>query len=245
MILPKSEDAIHKAWLYRLLSAILDDLDLSGQIYFKGGTCAAMLGFLDRFSIDLDFDVNIKADKKMINRKLLMIFNRLDLKLKQKSSKTMFYLLKYQSALELRNTLKLSLIDLEIKTNIYQTLYLSEINRYAKCQTKETMFANKLVAITDRYYKNKTIAGRDLYDVHYFFIQGYQYHKPIIKERTGIEPEKYLKKLINFIDREYTNRIISQDLNFLLPEKKFKIIRKVLKKETLMFLKDELKRFDK
>ena len=41
---------------YRLLSAIYDNQILAGSLYFKGGTCVAMQGLLDRFSIDLDFD---------------------------------------------------------------------------------------------------------------------------------------------------------------------------------------------
>jgi len=36
--------------------SIYDDPILTDNLYFKGGTCAAMLGYLDRFSVDLDFD---------------------------------------------------------------------------------------------------------------------------------------------------------------------------------------------
>ena len=71
MILPNPKDAIHKAWLYRLLSAIYDNKILINSLYFKGGTCAAMLGFLDRFSIDLDFDYMGRKDKIKITRKEL------------------------------------------------------------------------------------------------------------------------------------------------------------------------------
>lgn len=77
MLLPDSKQAIHKAWLYRLLAAIYDNQTLSGLLYFKGGTCAAMLGWLDRFSIDLDFDfVGKKEDlktsiDKKVNQKVI------------------------------------------------------------------------------------------------------------------------------------------------------------------------------
>ena len=56
MILPQPKDAVHKAWLYRILSGIYENAELANTLYFKGGTCAAMLGYMDRFSIDLDFD---------------------------------------------------------------------------------------------------------------------------------------------------------------------------------------------
>ena len=56
MILPNAKEAKHKAWLYRILTRIYDDHTLAASLYFKGGTCAAMRGFLDRYSVDLDFD---------------------------------------------------------------------------------------------------------------------------------------------------------------------------------------------
>ena len=57
MILLRPQDTIHKVQLTRLLTEILDNPTLSQNLYFKGGTCAAMLGYLDRFSVDLDFDL--------------------------------------------------------------------------------------------------------------------------------------------------------------------------------------------
>ena len=57
MIDIRPEDIIHKSYLNRLLMEIIDRPVLSHNLAFKGGTCAAMLGYLDRFSVDLDFDV--------------------------------------------------------------------------------------------------------------------------------------------------------------------------------------------
>lgn len=237
MILPKQEDALHKAQLFRLLTEILDS-PIAKDIYFKGGSAAAMLGFLDRFSVDLDFDLKPKADKKEIDKRLRKIFQSLDLKIYQKSNKSLFYILKYSAKPGLRSTIKLSLIDMAIKSNTYSAFYLSEIDRFAFCQTRETMFANKLVAVMDRYKKHKVIAGRDIYDIHHFFLSGFKYNKAVIKERTGKQPSSYFKELIKFIDNKVTDKIINEDLSFLLTHKKFQLIRKVLKRETLMFLKN-------
>lgn len=243
MITPKREDIPHLIQLYRLLTEILDNDYLSKNIYFKGGTCASMLGYLDRFSIDLDFDLDkniAKNGKKLIDRELKTIFKKLNFEIKQKSSNTLFYALKYQSKLGLRNTIKLSLIDNQFRSNEYKPNYLKEIDRYAVCQTVETMFGNKLAAVIDRYKKYKTIAGRDIYDIHYFFINGYKYNRGIIKERTGKNSESYLKELIRFIDKKVDSQVINEDLSFLLPPDKFQTIKKVLKTETLMLLKNEL-----
>lgn len=84
MILPKKEDVYHKVQLVRLLTEILDS-EASKFIYFKGGTAATMLGFLDRFSLDLDFDLAPKADKRLIDKILVKVFQKLNLKIDKKS----------------------------------------------------------------------------------------------------------------------------------------------------------------
>ena len=242
MILPRPQDAIHKMQLYRLLSAVLDDPSIASQVNFKGGTAAAMLGFLDRFSIDLDFDLKEKANKNKLHIGLQKIFSDLELEMKQKSKGELFYLLKYQAKAGERNTIKLGLLEQSTKHNVFAPYYLHEIDRFANCQTIETMFSHKLVSLTDRYKKYQMIAGRDIYDIHHFFLQGIGYIDEIIQERTGKKAPDYLKELKTFIDKKITDTIISQDLNYLLPIAKFQHIRKSLKRETLLFLSDEIKR---
>lgn len=243
MILPNSKDAIHKAWLYRLLSAIYDNQNLSNVLYFKGGTCAAMLGFLDRFSVDLDFDyLGKKEELKNIERKLESIFKKLDLSIKDKSSKVPQYFLKYDSKQEQRNTMKIDITFPPPKDNIYEAYKFNEIDRIIMCQTVETMFANKLVALIDRFEKNGSIAGRDLYDIHHFFMQGFRYNEKVIIERRKSSLGFFFQELINFIEEKINQNVINQDLNFLLSPDKFQKIRKILKQETLVFLSDELKR---
>lgn len=242
MILPKPEDAIHKMQLCRLLTEILDEPAIAQQVCFKGGTCATMLGFLDRFSLDLDFDLADKAKKKIIEQKLQQIFKKLDFQVKQKSLKELFYVLKYQSPERMRNTLKLSLLPKTVKANVYLPFYLKEIDRYAICQTIETMFAHKLVSPTDRFKKHQMIAGRDIYDIHHFFLQGYRYSQKVIEERTGKNTLSYLKELKKFVEEKINEKTLFQELNYLLPYEKFKKIRKILKKETIMLLTDEIKR---
>lgn len=242
MIIPKPEDALHKAVMYRLLINLLDDQVVVSKILFKGGTCAGMLGWLDRFSLDLDFDLKEKSQKHLLRKGLNKIFRKLGLTIKEEAKETLFYVLKYQAPKGKRNTLKLSIVEDPPKANLYEVFYLSEIDRFAKCQTKETMFANKLVAVIDRYEKYKTIAGRDIYDIHYFFSQGTRYKKKVIEERRNLGAKEYLKQLIAFIEEKVTEKIIYQDLNYLLSPEKFAQIRTTLKIEVLSFLKDEIGR---
>ena len=245
MILPNPKEAIHKAWLYRILREIYDNPFLAQKLYFKGGTCAAMRDLLDRFSIDLDFDyMGNKKELRKTQKNLEIIFNKLGLVIKDKSKKIPQYFLKYPREKEtLRNTIKIDTTFPPYKSNKYSATKLTEIDRIAYCQTIETMFANKLVALIDRWEKNKTIAGRDLYDIHYFFMRGFRYSKAVIKERRKEKSLRiFFKKLVNFIKEKITQKIIDQDINSLFVPKKFQQTRKILKDETIMFLNDEIKR---
>jgi len=243
MFLPDSKQAIHKAWLYRLLAAIYDNQTLSGFLYFKGGTCAAMLDWLDRFSIDLDFDfVGKKKDLKTTQKELENIFKDLGLAIKDKSRKTPQYFLKYPAKSGARNTIKIDTTYPPPKTNVYQPLRFSDIDRIIYCQTIETMFANKLVTVLDRWEKHHSIAGRDIYDIHHFFLNGYKYEKAVIEERRKQPVGKFMKELFRFVDKKISQIVIDQDINHLISADRFQKIRKVLKREVLMFLKDEIQR---
>ncbi len=236
MIPTRQQDIRHKTQLLQLLTEIADNTFLAQNLYFKGGTCASMLGFLDRFSIDLDFDLNPNADVSKVRVELEKIFTDLVLKIDQKSQKVPEYLLKYVAPINLRNTLKIDAFGPVFKTNLYKPQYLQEIDRTLICQTIETMFANKLVAVWDRFDRHHSVAGRDIYDIHYFFIQGYAFESAVIKERTGLTPSKYLEKLAKLIKKEVTETTLNEDLNVLLPLEKFQKIRKGLKQEVLAII---------
>ncbi len=239
MILPNKNDAIHKAWLYRVLEEIADDDYLPDFLYFKGGTCASMLGWLDRFSIDLDFDY-VGGEKEIEHTRefLRRIFKKLGLEIKDESKNGIQFFLKYKNLEGNRNTLKIEVSFPVYKSSKYSPQRLSEIDRIFTCQTKETMFAHKLVALQDRYKKTGHIAGRDIYDIHYFFMNGYDFDKKVIKERTRLEIKQFFQNLTVFIEKKVTDKIITEDLGSLLSPDNFKMIRKVLKRETINFLKD-------
>lgn len=242
MIISKRQDAIHKAWLYRLLSEILDSSSLCQNLYFKGGTCAAMLGRLDRFSVDLDFDLKDTSLKESLRPELHKIIKGLGLQIKDESKNALQFFLKYDAPENVRNTLKLDVNDLAPKANEYGAERLSEIDRTALCQTVETMFANKLVASIERFEDTGGVAGRDIYDIHYFFMRGFKYKPEVIEERRKTSAKEFLESEIEFVNKEVNETVINQDLNLLLPPDKFAKIRKTLKQEVLIFLNDELKR---
>lgn len=243
LILPHKKDAIHKAWMFRVLRAIADDAHLAQALVFKGGTCAAMRGFLDRFSVDLDFDyIGEASEMNAVRGRLEKLFADLGLAVKDASKEVPQYFLKYPVSEGERNTLKFEATTIAIGANKVERVRFVEIDRVLLCQTIETMFAHKLVALVDRYERHRTIAGRDVYDIHHFFLNGYSYDAAVIQDRRGVLPIEYLKKLRLFIERHITDTIINQDLNILLSVDQFQKIRRILKEETLMFLDDEITR---
>jgi len=242
MIVIKPEDSIHRSWLYKLLIEILDNKKLAASLFFKGGTCATMLGFLDRFSLDLNFDLKNGVDKKVVRKELKKTFVVLGLKVKDESTKWLQYILKYGDWENKRNSLKLEIVGEELKSNDYKSLYLTDIDRYAICQTIETMFANKLVAVADRFEKHGLIAGRDVYDIAHFFRQGFSFKKEVIEERRRMDYKKYLEYLIDFVDKKITDTILVQDLGMLISSEKLRQVRKSLKSEVMMYLREEIEK---
>lgn len=240
MIDLRPEDALHKSYMDRLLIEIIDNSNLSQSLAFKGGSAAAMLGFLDRFSVDLDFDLMDKSKAPELREEFHAVFDKVGVALTKEFKDTLFFQVKYPNEnKETRSTVKVGAHDLPVAANEYTVGYLKEIDRLMKCQTIETMFANKLVALTDRYAKYKTIAGRDIYDIHHFLVNGYKYKGAVIRERTGLDPKDYLVNLTEFIRRRVTQIVISEDLNPLLPSRHFQQIRKVLLPETIFWLENE------
>lgn len=244
MLLPHKEDAIHKAWLLRLLTAICENPWLAQQLAFKGGTCAAMRGFLDRFSVDLDFDFRGTQEELPRARRLLEnIFKALGLTIDQQSKQTLQFFLKYPvKKLNVRHTIKIDTLFPPPQTNRYEWVRLPEIDRLVLCQNQQTMVSNKLAALWERNERTGKIAARDLFDIHQFFIQGLDYDPELIFELRKVSLPQFFNQLIDLIEKEVTQRVIDQDLNVLLPLNTFHLLRKTLKTETLQLLRDELER---
>lgn len=243
LILPDKKDAVHKAWMFRLLRALADDAQLASMLVFKGGTYAAMRGLLDRFSVDLDFDY-IGGEERMqdTRARLEAVFSDLGFLIKDASKVVPQYFLRYPAPESARNTLKFEATTLACVADTYENVRLDEIDRVFACHTIETMFAHKLVALVDRFEKHGSIAGRDVYDIHHFFLRGFSYSEAVIGERRGVPACEYLTQLRDFVREQVTETILVQDLNPLLTPEHFRRVRKVLKDEVLVFLTDEIAR---
>lgn len=243
LTIPNKRDAVHKAWMFRVLRAVADDVNLANVLVFKGGTCAAMRGFLDRFSVDLDFDYIGSVDEMVsVRARLEKLFSDLGLVIKDASTEVPQYFLKYPAGDNERSTLKFEATTIAVDTYKPEKIRFIDVDRVLSCQTVETMFANKLVALIDRYERHGSIAGRDVYDIHHFFLSGFSYDESVIESRRNVSALVYLKELRSFIADKITDTTINQDLNTLLSPLQFQKIRHILKEETILFLDDEIKR---
>ncbi len=242
MILPSNREVQHKTQLLRLLRTILSDSELTPKIAFKGGTYAALRGILNRFSVDLDFDLIDKSDKEFVLKKCIQIIDELGLEIKDQSKNHIQFFLKYDAKEGERNTLKLEINDDTSPYNEYEMTNLNEINLLCKGHTLDTMFSNKLFDATARFEKNGKIAGRDFFDIHQFFYQGLPIKKEIIEERSGVTYKEYFIKLKNFIEKEVNNQLLMQDLNPLLKPEVIKRTLPHLKDEILMYLNTEIEK---
>lgn len=236
----RPEDIYHKSQLNRLLIEIVDEPILAHALGFKGGTCAAMLGYLDRFSVDLDFDCLAATSADNLRPIFHGIFDKLGLAITLENKKALFFQLRYSTSKGQRSALKVSASNRLAKANQYKVQFFPEIERLVNSQTIETMFANKLVAVTDRYKQHKSIAGRDIYDIHHFFTTGLAYNPRIIEERTSLSVQAYFTELIECIRKNINQTMINEDLNSLLPSKKFQQIRKILIPETISLLENAI-----
>jgi len=233
-------NVLHKVWLCRVLTLIVDNPELAKALRFKGGTCAAMRGFLNRFSVDLNFDIIAeKSELPKLREICKSIFEKSGLEIKDQSSNTLQFFLKYPAENRERSTLKIDCLIPPPRANEYEIVYLSDIDRMVWCQSRATMVANKLVAPLDRFEKNGSIAGRDIFDIHSFLLQGFSYNSNVIIERRNQNVHIFFEKLINFNNNHITMKIIDQDFNQLLPIKEYRKIRKNLKNETILLLKIE------
>lgn len=244
MLIPQPKDAFHKRQLISLLRGILSDPQLSNSLYFKGGSYAALMGYLNRFSVDLDFDImtNDQQAIEQIKTRLHGLFGNLNLKVADQSQHYLQFFLKYKSSPRTRNTLKLEVSDRVSPENEYETVTLKELGIVCRAQTLSTMVANKMVATLSRYEQKGKPAGRDFFDIREFLLAGYPVNQKVVKERTGMPYIEYVERILEFVQHKLKSNDLYMDLNSLLPPYNFKNKVDQIIPDLKILLADELAR---
>lgn len=230
----------HKKIMLGILADISKDPELSVNLGFKGGTCCYFVYGLDRFSVDLDFDL-LDAEKK-------------DLVIKK-----MYELLKKYGTIkkgsnESRVKLKYSDDSSALKIDISSRDELNHLNSYEitdivsgvplNILKQEDMFAHKLVAIKDRFENrsaNKIIANRDIYDINFFFNKNWEINYEIILLRRKKDAKLYFKELMEFIEKNVDNKKILDGIGALVSDEKREWVKNELKNEVIRQLAIQIK----
>ena len=221
----------HKRILTETLIDVIKHLD--GKVIFKGGTAAMMFYNLPRMSLDLDFDLLEELSKEETDTLKIIIKRHGEIKEFRDKRFTLFFLLDYETDYP---NIKLEFNRRIWKNNSYETIWFLGVG--IKIADRETMFSNKLVALSER----KTLASRDLFDVHYFLKLGYPLNEKLIKERTDKTLAEYLKYLKKFIIKNYSSKNVLQGLGEILDESQKSWAKDHLISETVEELENLIKR---
>jgi len=175
----------HKKALLDLLVEIYSDRVLSGSLGFKGGTAALLFYGLDRFSVDLDFDLLVPSKEKTVFDRLKTLSQKAGtLKESYKKRNTLLFIVSYG---EPDQNLKL-----EVSLRSFGSKYsrLDFLGVPMLVMNREDMFAHKLAAMTERLGK----ASRDIYDVGFFLRHNWPLNLKMLEKRVKMAPRIFLNK---------------------------------------------------
>lgn len=225
--------ATHKNILIKILKDVYTDSTVGPILGFKGGTAVYLFYNLNRFSIDLDFDL---LDSSKVDYVFKQVKNILEnygiLKETEKKLSHLFYVLSYDDKVVGAQNIKV-----EINLRNFGSKY--EVKSYLgismKVMTQEDMFAHKLCAMYERIGKT----NRDIFDVWHFLEKNWPVNEAIVEMRTGISFKDFLHKCIAALEKMSDQNILS-GMGELLDAKTKAWAKTKLRTETIFLLKLKL-----
>lgn len=201
----------HKTILFQILKDIYSDTTIAPFLGFKGGTAALLFYGLDRFSVDLNFDLLDETKEDHVFEEVIKIVKKYgELKESYKKRFNLFCLLSYED--------KAQNIKVEINRRQFGSKF--EMKSYLGVSmlvmVPEDMFAHKLMAMTERIGKT----SRDIYDIWFFLNKHFPINKEIIEKRAGVPFNQVIQKCINLLEKMDNNTILSGVGELLTPSQK-------------------------
>lgn len=219
--------AKHKSILLQILKDVYTDTTISPYLGFKGGTAALLFYGLNRNSVDLDFDLLDDAKEKEVFEKLQKIVAQYGAV--EDSHIKRFNLLNIISYAHGAQKIKVEVNRRQFGSR-YEVKTLLGISMLV--MIKSDMFAHKLMAMYERIGKT----SRDIFDVYFFFKNGWEINKEIVEQRSNMPFKETLMKCVESVEK-MDNRHILDGLGELLIEQQKDWARAKLKNETIFFLK--------
>lgn len=224
------DTAVHKNILFQILKDIYSDTTIAPVLGFKGGTAALMFYQLDRFSVDLDFDLLDASQEDYVFTRIGQIARKYGaLKELTKKRFNLLVVISYED--------KARKIKLEINRRAFGSRF--EVKTYLGVSmlvmVQADMFAHKLMAMYERIGKT----SRDIYDVWFFLEQRWPINKIMVEQRAGMSWSALLQHCIAALEK-MSNRNILDGLGDLLTEAQKDWARAKLRTETIFLLKARL-----
>ncbi len=220
----------HKNILVQILIDIYSDTTIAPYLGFKGGTAAYLFHNLERFSVDLDFDLLHLSKEEYVRERIEMILTSYGaIKDSSRKKNNMFFLLAYNNKEKNAQNIKID-INRNLFGSEYEVRAFNGVSMIVMIQ--EDMFAHKLVAMHERIGET----NRDIFDVWFFAKNNWGVTKQIIKTRTGLEYKDFLELCINELEGLKDTNIL-KGLGELVNEKQKAWVKSRLIIETLVQLK--------
>ncbi len=224
------DKTVHKNILIKILKDIYRDSSLGPILGFKGGTAAYLFYNLERFSVDLDFDLLDKEKEDYIFNQIKKILkNYGTLKQAEKKRFNLIYVLSYKEKVQDGQNIKVEINRREFGSKYEIKTYLGISMRV---MTQEDMFAHKFCAMYERIGKT----NRDIFDVWYFLQNEWPVNRKIVEDRTDMNFKKFLQKSIDLLE-QISNQSILSGMGEFLDNKQKDWARAKLKSETIFLLK--------
>lgn len=223
----KLDISTHKTILFQILKDIYSNTRIAPFLGFKGGTAALLFYGLDRFSVDLDFDLLDEDQEEIVFEQVTNIVGKYGT-IREANRKRfgIFYVLSYGD--------KARHIKVEINRRKFDSRY--EIKTYLGVSMlvmiPEDVFAHKLVAMHERIGKT----SRDIYDVWFFLRQRFPINREIVQERSGMSFDAFLQTCIGQLEKMSNRKILDGVGELLTPSQKDWAKAK-LREDTIAMLK--------
>lgn len=193
----------HRIILINILKDIFTNSLVGPVLGFKGGTAAYLFYGLDRFSVDLDFDLSDSSKEEVVFeeiKKILQKYGRVKTADKKKYSFT--YILDYDE-----RDLGAQNVKVEINRRDFGSRFTvkSYLGISMRVMIPEDMVANKMVAMYERMGKT----NRDIYDTWFFFSKDWDINTDLVEKRTGMPYKEFLKACIVQLEQTDGRRMLT------------------------------------
>jgi predicted nucleotidyltransferase component of viral defense system len=218
--------AKHKSILIKILKDIFSHPTIGPILGFKGGTAAYLFYNLDRFSVDLDFDLLDATKEDVVFEEISRILSNYGrIKTADKKRFSLIYILDYDEKDPGAQNVKV-----EVNRRSFGSQYIikSYLGISMKVMIQADMAANKLVAFYERIGK----ANRDLYDTWFFFNNNWPINQELVEKRTKLSFKDFLETSLELLEK-IDNKNILAGMGEVLTDKQKVWVKNKLKEELL------------